>query len=462
MEHDHDNHRFVRISKNELNPQHENKSRHGGIDVADSPPNVAQKQEQPQKRQHNQVSTTNVNKAHFHEGYKFHLTYELDDAEGAEKDALDAPPLCLIPSQDKSDGRWKRDKRGVWKCVCSEYEDSEGIVSMKVTYRPASYFSDSNNDGDQLQPTTISPPKKRRKSFQNRIKKYFHNIGTRSSLADDHLSPASKISSSSSSLPPSKYLYSENFYDTLSGVGDGIRGHLTIINMEHFSKKFSSWECETRHGTEIDKLQLIRLFLDLGFIVDVYHNPSTDDIKRLLADNDFSKTSMTVCAILSHGDCKMIRTRDSMIELDVIVSQYRQKKMLAGKPKMFIIHTCRGDKFMSRIKDEVDGGADLQQNLLLLPCEADFLFAYSTVDGYRSWRNTKSGSWFIDALVKVFREHAHKMDVERMLCRVNKIVGEREPDTSDPNLNRKTQMPCIVSQLRQDLFLDLPHGPLSL
>ena len=87
-----------------------------------------------------------------------------------------------------------------------------------------------------------------------------------------------------------------------------------------------------------------------------------------------------------------------------------------------------------------------------MPCEADFLFAYSTVDGYTSWLG-EGGSWFIKALVDVFSKNTRKMDVVRMLGKVNKIVGQRKPNTGDPVLDRKTQMPCIVSQLRQDLFL---------
>ena len=296
------------------------------------------------------------------------------------------------------------------------------------------------------------------------------SIGNGSSLEDDSstttttpTTPTTTSQQLTTTLPPTTHLYSDDFYDTLSGV-NGKRGHLTIINMEHFSN-YSAWECETREGTVVDERRLIRLFLDLGFIVDVYYNPSTDDIKKMangISTNSFSETSMTVCAVMSHGNCKKIRTKDSVIELDEIISPFRQNKSLAGKPKMFIIQACHAPKYMNRIRDEVDGGGSSQSDdLQLLPCEADFLFAYSTVDGYLSWRNTNRGSWFIDAMVEVFRAHAHKMDVGRMLCRVNKIVGQRKPNTGNPVLDRKTQMPCTVSQLRRDWFLNLPNGPLS-
>ena len=45
-----------------------------------------------------------------------------------------------------------------------------------------------------------------------------------------------------------------------------------------------------------------------------------------------------------------------------------------------------------------------------VPAEADFLYAYSTVPGYYSWRNSAKGSWFIQSLTKIFEENAERMD----------------------------------------------------
>ena len=419
-EYEHDNYGFTHVSITELKPNHHgNRSHHehGSLDVGRTP-----LQQQQQQQQHNQASVTNGTEIHIHQGCEFHLTYEFDDGNvGAGRDDADAPRVCSTTPRDESGNSWKSDKQGIWKFVCSRDVDSEGIVSKKVSYRPAGYFSDDTNNVT------------RRSYFVTEINKFFHEV------------LSIKV----------KHLYSDDFYDTLSDV-DGKRGHLTIINMEHFSKDYSAWECETREGTVVDERRLIRLFLDLGFTVDVYYNPSTDDIKQMAKDtstNSFSETSMTVCAVMSHGYSKKIRTKDGEIGLDEIISSFRQNETLAGKPKMFIIQSCRGDNYMGRIRDEVDGGGD-SQTLFLLPCEADFLFAYSTVDGYTSWLG-EGGSWFIKALVDVFSKNTRKMDVVRMLGKVNKIVGQRKPNTGDPVLDRKTQMPCIVSQLRRDLFL--PH-----
>ena len=43
--------------------------------------------------------------------------------------------------------------------------------------------------------------------------------------------------------------------------------------------------------------------------------------------------------------------------------------------------------------DATDGPADDRTNDISLPIESDFIYAYSTVPGYYSWRNSRNGSW---------------------------------------------------------------------
>ena len=43
--------------------------------------------------------------------------------------------------------------------------------------------------------------------------------------------------------------------------------------------------------------------------------------------------------------------------------------------------------------DATDGPADNRTNDISLPIESDFIYAYSTVPGYYSWRNSRNGSW---------------------------------------------------------------------
>ena len=81
--------------------------------------------------------------------------------------------------------------------------------------------------------------------------------------------------------------YSSNFYD----MEKFPRGKLIIINVKYFKKSsgLSEWP---REGTDRDALGLQQLFLDLGFIVARYDNPSTSEIKNVMhasANEDYSK-----------------------------------------------------------------------------------------------------------------------------------------------------------------------------
>lgn len=222
------------------------------------------------------------------------------------------------------------------------------------------------------------------------------------------------------------------------------RGHLMIFNM----RQFSDPTIRTRKGTNMDACELSKLFLDLGFIVERFDNLTIDEVKQIGSRTaDYSNFSMSVCAVLSHGDGEMVCTKDGKISLEEIYAPYRKNETLAGKPKVFIIQACRGTKEMSKGSQQYDSApTSMSIQSKYLPCEADFLYANCTVSGYLSIRDIYFGSWFIQDLIKIFRENACTLDVVRMLHRVNDAVAERSVKSE------KNQIPCIVSQLRKDLF----------
>jgi len=296
--------------------------------------------------------------------------------------------------------------------------DSEGITTRHTTYLPPSPS------------TKILTTKK-----QFNIKDIF---------SDSHLE-------STTEMPG---LYSNDYYPMSSFP----RGVLTLINMKDFSKQSKN---QNRDGTDIDAVALTTLFLDLGFVVERYDNPSTDEILAITKVNaalDYTNKSCCACAVLSHGDDGFISSKDGEVSIKDIVEPFKASG-LAGIPKLFIFQACRGSVYM-KTYDSVDGRPNENtQYTLTLPREADFLFAYSTVPGYYSWRNSLHGSWFIEALVHVFRTHAHKMDVLRMLVKVNNQVSNRFPNVKDEEINKTKQIPSFVCQLRKDLFLFPPNGP---
>lgn len=67
----------------------------------------------------------------------------------------------------------------------------------------------------------------------------------------------------------------------------------------------------------------------------------------------------------------------------------------------------------------------------------------------------------MQAIVEVFRKYAHKMDVVRMLTRVNGIVAAQKSRTGQRVSHDKRQISSIITQLRKELFLCPLHGPLK-
>ncbi|XP_028399816.1 caspase-3-like isoform X2 [Dendronephthya gigantea] len=238
------------------------------------------------------------------------------------------------------------------------------------------------------------------------------------------------------------------------------RGQAFIINNKNFLPA-SGMQKYPRNGTDVDAEDLRELFCTLEFETEVYKDQSSKDIINLFhkyASMDHSSYDCIICAILTHGEKGLIYGIDGKINPEKLTTMF-QTEGLRGKPKLFFFQACRGDEYMEG-KDETDGPRGVEMhaidapgnNKITLPVEADFLYAYSTVPGYYSWRNSHRGSWFVQAIVSVFSEHAQTMDVLRMLTRVNAEVAKQRSNTNDPSSDNKKQIPSIVSQLRKELY----------
>ena len=95
-------------------------------------------------------------------------------------------------------------------------------------------------------------------------------------------------------------------------------------------------------------------------------------------------------------------------------------------------------------EDEIDSGGS---PAALVPAEADFLLAYSTVPGFVSWRNSEKGSWFVQALCEIFMTYAGQEDLVSMLIRVNgKVAREFQ------SYKQKKQVPSPVVRLTKKVY----------
>ncbi|KAL1518240.1 hypothetical protein ABEB36_001892 [Hypothenemus hampei] len=238
------------------------------------------------------------------------------------------------------------------------------------------------------------------------------------------------------------------------------RGIALIFNHESF-------ECgglRSRSGTNEDCKNFKDCLKSLGFDVQVFKDLNYMELDyqvKQVAAMDHSNHDCLLIAILSHGEMGIVYAKDNPYKPDNLWSLFTADKCptLAGKPKMFFLQACQGDKLDAGInltlsRTEIDG----EINTYKIPVQADFLIVYSTVKGYYSWRNTTKGSWFIQALCEELKRRAHTEDLMTILTFVSQRVAmDFESNVPDsPTMHRQKQIPCVMSMLTRLIKFTVP------
>ncbi|XP_004678582.1 PREDICTED: caspase-9 isoform X1 [Condylura cristata] len=89
------------------------------------------------------------------------------------------------------------------------------------------------------------------------------------------------------------------------------------------------------------------------------------------------------------------------------------------------------------------GPFDQTDAVASLPTPSDIFVSYSTFPGFVSWRDTNSGSWYVETLDRVLEQWAHSEDLQTLLLRVADAVSEK---------GVFKQMPGCFNFLRKKLF----------
>nr|XP_058910822.1 caspase-7 isoform X3 [Kogia breviceps] len=214
-----------------------------------------------------------------------------------------------------------------------------------------------------------------------------------------------------------------------------------------------------REGTDKDAEALFKCFRSLGFDVTVYNDCSCarmQDLLKKASEEDHRNSACFACILLSHGEENLIYGTDGKTAIKDLTAHFRgdRCKTLLEKPKLFFIQACRGTELDDGIQADSGPINDTDANpRYKIPVEADFLFAYSTVPGYYSWRNPGSGSWFVQALCSILNEHGKSLEILQILTRVNgRVARHFESRSNDPCFHEKKQIPCVVSMLTKELY----------
>lgn len=243
-----------------------------------------------------------------------------------------------------------------------------------------------------------------------------------------------------------------DIYASEYNMGHKYRGLAIIFNHMTFDK------LDKRLGTELDTQKLSESLTNLNFTVQIYQDSSCDEIKAIIEDTsknvDHIHHDCILIAVMSHGDHGSICAKDKAYPLDTLWSSFTPDKCpsLAGKPRIFIIQACQGNKRDEGYKMgrfQTDGPSTKYYKI---PKYADFLIAHSTMPGYISWRQPKSGSWFIQTLCKELNENGKRIDIERLLRNVRqKVAIDYESNTNEPDSSGQKQIPTTTSTLTRML-----------
>lgn len=190
--------------------------------------------------------------------------------------------------------------------------------------------------------------------------------------------------------------------------------------------------------------------------------------------------------ILTHDLFSYLHATDNKYPLQTIWEQFTDERCptLKNKPRIFLISACQGDSIDEglHVEDSVDGGLKVEDSRhssfssayrspgrriefditnpfqstkhctfdkvkldrsRTLP-QKDFLVVYSSVSGFYSYRDTVTGTWFIDAFCKIIDDSRDEIDLYSALTMINREVALEYESTTE---GEPKQIPCIVSML---------------
>lgn len=158
------------------------------------------------------------------------------------------------------------------------------------------------------------------------------------------------------------------------------------------------------------------MFQWLGFQVVVETNCESArmlSVVRELGRRDHSHADCFVCCVLSHGKENGVHGVDGgVVAIKQLTGPFdgTECRSLAGKPKLFFIQACQGNREQSPVYLESDGpgqspsgGRSLVQSDAVgiqdsIPAAADFLLGMATVNSFACFRDKIEGTWYIQTL----------------------------------------------------------------
>lgn len=216
-----------------------------------------------------------------------------------------------------------------------------------------------------------------------------------------------------------------------------------------------------RKGANFDLEGMRKVLEGLDYGVQWKINLTAEEMRTTLktfaAESDHQQSDSTFLVFMSHGERDIICGTDFKKEnvqgnievtgglhVDDIVRTFNNINCpgLRDKPKMIIIQACRGNE-ESRVMvcDSTQELPNIKQEDLeddatrMMLKERDIICFYSTTPDTVSYRDTRSGSLFIQCLINVLKKDAHNLSIEDIF---RKVQRKFKNDLQMPTQDRKT------------------------
>ncbi|XP_011639443.1 caspase Dronc isoform X2 [Pogonomyrmex barbatus] len=225
------------------------------------------------------------------------------------------------------------------------------------------------------------------------------------------------------------------------------RGLVLIITNIYYELSYEKHRFSAKH----DKDNLKKLFEEMGFTVITYRNLKGQEMKDKIQEfskrEDLRKVDSCFVIITSHG------TEDEENNTEIQGTDYHSARQtnyekllctevcdyftteacpqLAEKPKIFIFQLCRGKKKQKgvahgrittdtcvSVKPTTNTNLEIQ-HIQTIRNYSDMLVVQSTLPGHVSYRDSVTGSWFIQILCKIFMNHAHTNHVQDLFSMID-------------------------------------------
>lgn len=200
-----------------------------------------------------------------------------------------------------------------------------------------------------------------------------------------------------------------------------------------------------RNGSDRDRNMLKDVLKKkLQFDVKLFQDRSTKQITLAMeqvANMDHTNNDCLLINVMTHGNKETLFTHDGEITLDVITDMFSDARCpsLRGKPRILLIESCRGKSQNIEMEKNVHYECNNVGD--------DFLIVRSTMPGCKSYRDRKTGSWFIQQFCSTLEKDNNKTTyLLRLLDQVNDAVQNNHCNAD------KNQTISISSRPHRDII----------